>query len=130
MQSQKFHIPVKPVAKARARVTRSGFTYTPLKTKRCELDIRYYLMEQGASQWTGPLRLGVVFNFLRPKSLTKKKALERPHPTVKPDIDNLLKTIMDAGNEVLWKDDSQVVELHARKAYGDTECIELVVTAI
>ena len=31
------------------------------------------------------------------------------------DIDNLAKGILDACNGVLWKDDSQIVDLHIRK---------------
>ncbi len=31
------------------------------------------------------------------------------------DIDNLFKLVMDAGNGVVWKDDSQVVEAHLSK---------------
>lgn len=31
------------------------------------------------------------------------------------DVDNLLKTVLDAGNDLLWNDDRQVVEAHIRK---------------
>lgn len=31
------------------------------------------------------------------------------------DIDNLAKSILDACNGVIWKDDSQIVDLHIRK---------------
>ena len=34
------------------------------------------------------------------------------------DLDNLVKTVMDAGNGVGWLDDAQIVELHARKFLG------------
>ncbi len=36
------------------------------------------------------------------------------------DVDNLLKTILDAGSHILWPDDSQVVEVFAR-VFRDTE---------
>lgn len=34
-----------------------------------------------------------------------------------PDIDNLTKTILDAMNGVGWRDDSQVMEINAKKIY-------------
>lgn len=41
-------------------------------------------------------------------------------PTKKPDIDNLVKGIKDGITNVIWKDDSQVTELIARKWYGES----------
>ena len=35
------------------------------------------------------------------------------------DLDNLLKAILDAMNGICFIDDSQIVELHARKCFGD-----------
>jgi Holliday junction resolvase RusA-like endonuclease len=40
-------------------------------------------------------------------------------PTTKPDIDNLVKGIKDGLSKVIWHDDSQVIELVARKFYSD-----------
>ncbi|WP_346235710.1 RusA family crossover junction endodeoxyribonuclease [Lysinibacillus telephonicus] len=41
-------------------------------------------------------------------------------PTTKPDIDNLAKGIKDGLSKVLWHDDSQVIELVARKWYSNS----------
>ena len=38
--------------------------------------------------------------------------------TIKPDIDNLLKFVMDAGNGVLWNDDRQIHQVQMKKVYG------------
>lgn len=58
-----------------------------------------------------------------PKSFSKKRhqlALNGElRPTTKPDIDNLAKGIKDGLSKVLWHDDSQVIELVARKWYSD-----------
>lgn len=58
-----------------------------------------------------------------PKSFSKKKrqmALNGEiRPTTKPDIDNLAKGIKDGLSKVLWHDDSQVIELVARKWYSE-----------
>jgi Holliday junction resolvase RusA-like endonuclease len=53
----------------------------------------------------GPVRLKVYFSFHRSTLLGGEPV---PH-TVKPDIDNLKKAVMDALTEIhIWKDDSQV----------------------
>ncbi len=38
--------------------------------------------------------------------------------TVKPDLDKLVRCVKDALTSVVWKDDSQVVIVKARKKYG------------
>lgn len=47
------------------------------------------------------------------------------------DVDNLVKTVLDAANKVLWLDDSQVVELRVRKVLGvgAQKCTRLIVRA-
>lgn len=42
------------------------------------------------------------------------------NPIVKPDIDNLVKFYLDAGNQILWSDDKKIVELKARKIYSES----------
>ena len=46
----------------------------------------------------------------------------KPNPPIsykiKPDIDNLLKFVMDVGNGVLWKDDSQIYKVDMEKIYS------------
>lgn len=54
-----------------------------------------------------------VFQFVRPKSDPN-----RPHPTVKPDIDKLLRALLDALTGVGYLDDAQVVYIGGRKVYG------------
>jgi len=61
--------------------------------------------------------------FLRPKSAPKS----RLHHVVKPDASNALKLLEDAGNGILWKDDSQIVFATVTKEYGDPERIEITV---
>lgn len=42
----------------------------------------------------------------------------RMHHKKRPDVDNLAKLVLDAGNGVLYEDDSQVCDLHIQKVYG------------
>lgn len=54
------------------------------------------------------------------KSWSKKKKNEMvgQYKVTKPDIDNLIKTVLDACNGHLWKDDNQITEITSSKRYG------------
>jgi Holliday junction resolvase RusA-like endonuclease len=63
--------------------------------------------------------------FAPPKSASKKRQREMLagsiYPEVKPDIDNITKTVLDALNGLAYKDDKSVVWLSAIKVYGEEE---------
>lgn len=46
---------------------------------------------------------------------------KRPFPIVPPDLDKLARGLLDGigQSEVIWGDDSQVIQLIARKFYAD-----------
>lgn len=70
-----------------------------------------------AGQIQGPVRLAVEFHLKRPKRLGKQNPQEVLH-LAKPDIDNLLKAVMDGLTESgVIVDDSQIYEQHAVKVY-------------
>lgn len=112
-------IPGEPVAQGRPRFFRMG---GGVRVADPEESVRWkgvaaLLMEQAARRagWTlatGPLVVVLDAIFPRPKHV---KGEEREPKTTKPDVDNLLKASLDAGNGVLWPDDGQVVEATARK---------------
>jgi Holliday junction resolvase RusA-like endonuclease len=64
------------------------------------------------------VRVIVTFTFARPTSVSVKK---RAYMTVAPDLDKLARAIFDPLTGVLWKDDSFVTELLARKVYGASD---------
>jgi Holliday junction resolvase RusA-like endonuclease len=66
----------------------------------------------------GPIRLEVDFFLERPKTV---KVKDRPLPIVPPDLDKLLRSVGDGIGQsgVIWGDDSQIVEILARKFYAD-----------
>lgn len=66
----------------------------------------------------GPVRVEVEFYLPRPASVSIKK---RPFPIVPPDTDKLLRGLLDGigQSEVIWGDDSQVIEILAYKFYAD-----------
>ena len=74
-----------------------------------------------------PLLCTLTFTFLRPKShCTGSGALRKGAPqqhVYKPDTDNLAKFVLDALNNVYYKDDSQICQLMVRKQYGDVDSV-------
>lgn len=68
----------------------------------------------------GSIRLELVFTLPRPKSVPTSL---RATPTVKPDLDKLVRAVMDSISLERYcqiiKDDSLVTDLHAAKRYAD-----------
>lgn len=60
----------------------------------------------GAKIITGPVEVRMIFFFANNKL---------------PDLDNLIKAILDALNGICWIDDRQVVEITAKRTKGETE---------
>lgn len=59
----------------------------------------------------GAVAVWLEFHMPRPKSV------KREHHTVKPDLDKLTRTVLDALTGVAYVDDSQVTRVHVTKAY-------------
>lgn len=66
--------------------------------------------------FTGPVELIVRCYFKRPK----KKCLEK-YKITRGDIDNYQKAVFDSLNSVVYKDDAQIVVVHAYKLYTDDD---------
>lgn len=66
------------------------------------------------------MAIKIDFFYEVPKSWTKKKKAEAKWHKSKPDIDNLIKTVLDALNKIAFIDDGQVVQITARKQYANT----------
>ena len=112
-----------PVAKGRPRFG-NGRTYTPKKTVDAENNIKLLALKVGFEKLYGPLRMTITFEMRIPKSWpaqSKKEALEGIiRPTKTPDIDNLFKLVADAlqGDNMVYQDDNQIVEIMAVKRYS------------
>ncbi|MCC6776660.1 MAG: RusA family crossover junction endodeoxyribonuclease [Hyphomicrobiales bacterium] len=114
-----------PQGKGRPRFVRAtGHAFTPAATRRYESALRYAAQQaMGTSTpLDGPLCVVVVAIFPIPASWSGKKRAEALSgslwPTVTPDADNLLK-VLDALNEIVWRDDKQVVDARVVKRYGE-----------
>jgi len=110
-----------PVAQGRPRFTvRNGYVhaYDPVKSRTWKEEIKAQILAQihGRPQiHDGALRLLLFFYLHKPKSLPKKVK----HHIRKPDCDNLAKAVKDGLRSILYRDDSQIVEMLVRKTYGD-----------
>ena len=98
-------IPGEPLPKQRARVLRTGRTYTPARTREAENVIRWYTVVARQKAGVRGLERG-------PLSLTARFYRSTARTA---DLDNLVKLVTDALNGVLWHDDRQVVQLHAAR---------------
>lgn len=121
----KFEILGKPVAKARPRLNKFGYTYTPEKTVNYENLVRYTFQSEFPNHkpFEGLIEASITAIFDIPKSYSKKKTKEllETHNNYnhKPDCDNLAKIILDSLNGIAYKDDAQVTILHINKEYGE-----------
>lgn len=122
-----------PKGKARPRVTKTGHAYTPAATVAWENTIRLQATHamRGVELPDGNLIVRMAFCFQPPKSYAKKRrellVLEgRPMPH-KPDIDNLVKAVLDACNGIAYRDDAAVVEIDAKKRYGEEDGVQVTI---
>ena len=120
-----FIVEGEPQGKARPRFSRkSGTVYTPAKTAKYEKEIRDSFLAAGGKLIPEGSYVLVTIDayFEIPKSYTKRKRLacERNinRPDKKPDIDNVLKVVLDALNGVAYVDDKQVIGVICRKWYS------------
>lgn len=66
-----------------------------------------------------PIEVVVEFVMPRPKSTPKTRAT--PPAVKRPDVDKLLRAILDACSGVAWHDDSQVVDVYATKRIAELD---------
>lgn len=128
-----FTVPGDPVGKGRPRVSTIGGNprlYTPAKTAAWERQIAAACQAaMGSSEPSQALwKLTIDVRHRIPASWTKaRKALAREGKIApgKPDVDNVLKAILDACNGVLYVDDRQVTKVRIGKRYGEEPGIEV-----
>lgn len=129
---REFVIYGQPVAKGRPRVGKYS-TYTPDKTVNYEnlVKVSYIEKYRKTELLEDDLIVTIKFYFQIPKRTSKKKRqamLEgKQMHNKRPDIDNCIKAIVDALNNIAYKDDNQIVEIHAYKYYSDQPRAEVTI---
>lgn len=71
----------------------------------------------------------IVFYMRIPSSYSKirKTRLEGTPHTKKPDLDNLIKNLLDRGTGILWTDDSRLSSIVAKKKWSEKPRIDLAI---
>lgn len=131
-----FKVDANPVGKQRARYVKRGnfvSTYTPEKTRTYETLIKDAAIEaMGASEpLETPVSLYLYIRVPIPASATKKRlkaiADGSEKPIKKPDASNILKSVEDGMNGVVYHDDSQIVNIHVSKVYSTVPGVDICV---
>jgi Holliday junction resolvase RusA-like endonuclease len=124
-----------PKGKGRPRFVRStGHAFTPAATRSYEgaLRLAAQAVMVGRTPVEGPLAVEVLASMPIPASWSKGKRYAAIagtiKPTSRPDVDNLVK-MLDAFNEVVWRDDKQVVSCRVAKIYSEKPSFRVEVRA-
>ena len=141
MRKIEFFVPGAPVGKGRPRAARRGtgvVMFTPEKTAGYEALVAAAasnaMRAEAGPLFTGPLEAVLEMRIPIPASWSKAHkaaALAGTElPTSKPDIDNVVKAILDACNGMVFRDDSQVVILIATKRFSETPGVRVVIREV
>ena len=112
-------------------------TYDPSKKDKQDFLVKAKQSHKIDIPLLTPLYMNIQFYMKRPKShyrtgkftgYIKEKWIKLPH-TKKPDIDNLIKFVMDSlsGHNGFFLDDNQIVSIYAEKIYSDKPRTEILI---
>ena len=120
---QTFIVPGNPIPQKRHTMGK-GYSYDPSAPDKKRVRLEILLANRKKFIHKGGVSMFITFHMKRPKNhyRTGKHSnfLKEGSPyehTKKPDIDNMLKFLMDCCTGILFKDDSQVNHLSVMKAY-------------
>jgi len=125
-----FTIPGDPQGWQRTR-TKDGQHFTAPETRAYQNTIRWLAKAAKVQPIVGPVAVVIEAHYRIPESASKKRKAAmmagEEYPTKKPDIDNVVKNVLDALNVMAWADDAQVVSLIVSKVWSDNPRVEVVV---
>ena len=129
-----FEVEGEVIGKGRPRFTRQGRTYTPKKTLDYERAIKKAYINKYSYLSKKSLRIKICAYLEVARSHSKikksKMLMNLLQCTKKPDVDNIVKVVLDALNKVAYQDDTQVVELVAIKRWSNTSKLKIVIEEI
>ncbi len=120
-------IPGQPKSKGRPRFAR-GRVFTPATTLQYERLVAAAAREVISEPITGNVQVDIIAVYQVPKSWAKALQASARRGDImptRPDIDNVIKIILDGMNEVAYLDDQQVHMISAEKRYGDLARVEI-----
>ncbi|MYU81529.1 RusA family crossover junction endodeoxyribonuclease [Ligilactobacillus salivarius] len=130
---------IEPQQQERPRATGRGRfirVYDPPKTAKFKRELKQLAVDkmQGKDKFDSAISVTIRFFRKVQKSISRKEHARRTQghvrPIVKPDLDNYIKSTLDALNGVIWTDDATIVELNTSKWYADDPRIEIEVKEI
>lgn len=130
-----FFIPGEPVAQGRPRMsTINGHPrmYDAPKSANYKAVVAMMAAKEmyGMAPMDKPVAVTITVHKQVPQSWSKKRQKEALsggiRPTGRPDIDNYIKAVFDGLNQIVFKDDSQVTHVTARKMYSTTPGMSVV----
>lgn len=109
--------------KAFVRGKRAIVTHDNARTKPWQGVVAHAAHEAGVTPLEGPVAVELAFFFPRPSGHLGSKGLKRSAPALpitrsSGDVDKLARSVLDALTGVAYRDDSQVVQLVARKTFS------------
>lgn len=127
VRSKSYCIKIPPIAWQRARLNGQRFFDGQTKEK---VAFGLYLNQQhnDESLFSNPITLDVVFYMAQPKSLKDRKGTM--YHSTKPDLDNLIKFLLDSIKDVLIVDDKIICSIYAKKVYDKEPRTEFVITEV
>lgn len=118
-----FTVPGEPVPQGRPRFARMGKfvrVYDPADSSDFKGKVAFSAKRAGVKVLSNPVAVKAVFFVKRPKKLMRKKDPEGIIIcSVRPDGDNYFKAVLDALNEIAYKDDGQVFDGRFKKFYHE-----------
>ena len=120
-----------PTGKGRPRFG-NGRTFTPKKTRDYEVYVKEcYIGQRGEIFGEEPIDMTIKAFYRIPDSkplrFKRSAKLGLELPTKKPDVDNIVKIIMDSLNEVAYPDDKYIVSLLVTKEYSEEPRVEITI---
>lgn len=119
-----FIVEGEPRGKGRPRFTRNGHCFTDKKTLLYERDVENAYKKVTDEDFKDKnIDIFIEAMYKIPKNDSQKKRIEKLigmiRPNKKPDLDNIIKIILDGLNGVAYKDDAQVINIQATKVYAE-----------
>lgn len=134
-----FRVPGLPRAKERPRMSNRhgvGRVYTPQKTQNFEATVRLAAAQAmgGGVGFAGAVEVQMIVRLAPPPSSTPRQRdamLSGSNlPAKRPDLDNVIKAVLDGCASVAFRNDRDVVKLSAEKRYDVVTGVDISIRAL